>query len=140
MKNFVASLTAAAMVGGLLIAGSGMAHAAPQAPVVQASTVSVSGDGQGDGGPGVLFVDPRQEYNISNCYFDKSKSGQERAKYCKALEARDMTETAKNCLVRAGIGSAAALIVGKVNKKVAREIAVNTVAGGVTGCLSALVK
>lgn len=140
MKNVVTSLTAAAMVGGLLIAGSGMAHAAPQLPAAQAATVSLSGGDHGDGGPGELFVDPRQEYNVSNCYFDKSKSGQERAKYCKALEGSDMTETAKNCLVRAGIGSAAALIVGKVNKKIAREIAVNTVAGGVTGCLSALVK
>ncbi|RSS40309.1 hypothetical protein EF912_32370 [Streptomyces sp. WAC07061] len=140
MKNVVATVTAAAMMGGLLMAGSGMAHAAPPRPAVQAWSVSASGDDHGDGGPGELFVDPRQEYNVSNCYFDKSKSGQERAKYCKALEGGEMTEAAKNCLVRAGIGGAAALIVGRVNKKVAREIAVNTVAGGVTGCLSALVK
>ncbi|MGW7412717.1 hypothetical protein [Streptomyces sp. NPDC054863] len=83
-------------------------------------------------------VDPRQEYNISKCYFDKRETN--KAKYCKALEGRPMTKTAKDCLLRAGVGSAAALIVGRVNKKVAREIAVNTVAAGATGCITALLK
>ncbi|MFD4240895.1 hypothetical protein ACFWP3_04725 [Streptomyces sp. NPDC058525] len=45
---------------------------------------------------------------------------------------------AKDCLIRAGVGSAAALIVGRVNKKVAREIAVNTVAAEATGCISSM--
>ncbi|MEU8779458.1 hypothetical protein [Streptomyces sp. NPDC048606] len=137
MKNVAARLTAAAMVGGLLLAGSGVAGATPQPTGGQVTAVVHAGD---DPATWELFVDPRQEHNVANCYFDKTKSGKERAKYCKALEGSDMTQVAKDCLVRAGIGSAAALIVGKVNKKVAREIAVNTVAGGVTGCLSALVK
>ncbi|WSP43213.1 hypothetical protein OG247_41715 [Streptomyces sp. NBC_01244] len=81
-------------------------------------------------------VDPRQEYNISKCYFDKHETN--KAKYCKALEGRPMTKAAKDCLIRAGIGSAAALIVGRVNKKLAREIAVNTVAAGATGCITSL--
>ncbi|CAN3978723.1 hypothetical protein KPATCC21470_1347 [Kitasatospora purpeofusca] len=34
---------------------------------------------------------------------------------------------AKNCSVRTGIAGAAALVVGKVNKKAAREITVNVV-------------
>ncbi|MCX4511896.1 hypothetical protein OHA27_16625 [Streptomyces sp. NBC_01619] len=50
-----------------------------------------------------------------------------------------MTKTAKNCLLRAGVGSAAALIVGRVNKKAAREIAVNTVGAGAAACLSSLI-
>ncbi|WP_272261006.1 hypothetical protein [Streptomyces xanthophaeus] len=81
-------------------------------------------------------VDPRQEHNISKCYFDKHEA--DKQKYCKALEGRPMTKAAKDCLIRAGVGSAAALIVGRVNKKVAREIAVNTVAAGATGCITAL--
>ncbi|MFJ3161384.1 hypothetical protein [Streptomyces kanasensis] len=85
-------------------------------------------------------VDVIQEHNVTNCYFDKSKSGKERAKYCNALQGRPMTKAARDCLLRAGVGSAAALIVGKVNKKVAREIAVNTVGAGAAGCLTALIK
>ncbi|MGY0459603.1 hypothetical protein ACW14Y_05020 [Kitasatospora sp. cg17-2] len=85
-------------------------------------------------------VDPRQEYNVANCHFDKNKSGQERAKYCRALEGRPMTETAKNCLVRAGVGGAVALVVGRVNKKAAREIAVNVAGAGAGACLSSLLK
>ncbi|WP_369383009.1 hypothetical protein [Streptomyces sp. cg36] len=90
--------------------------------------------------PVAQAVDPRQEHNISNCYFDKSKTGQQRAKYCKALEGRPMTQAARNCLLRAGVGSAAALIVGRINKKVAREIAVNTVGAGAAACLSSMIK
>jgi hypothetical protein len=85
-------------------------------------------------------VDVIQEHNITNCYFDKSKSGKERAKYCNALQGRPMTKAARDCLLRAGVGSAAALIVGKVNKKLAREIAVNTVGAGAAGCLTSLIK
>ncbi|WP_125513740.1 hypothetical protein [Streptomyces sp. WAC 01529] len=90
--------------------------------------------------PVAYAVDPIQEHRIANCYFDKSKRGAERQKYCKALEGKPMTKTAKNCLVRAGIGGAAALVVGKVNKKVAREIAVNVAGAGASACLSAFVK
>ncbi|MFD4482703.1 hypothetical protein ACFWPU_42275 [Streptomyces sp. NPDC058471] len=89
--------------------------------------------------PAAHAVDPVQEHNIANCYFDTSKTGKEKEKYCKALEGSPMTETAKNCLLRAGVGSAAALIVGKVNKKAAKEIAVNTVGAGATACLSSLI-
>lgn len=89
--------------------------------------------------PAAHAVDPVQEHNIANCYFDKSKSGNERARYCKALEGRPMTKTARNCLLRAGVGSAAALVVGKVNKKLAREIAVNTAGAGAAACLSSLI-
>ncbi|MFD7226928.1 hypothetical protein [Streptomyces sp. NPDC059881] len=89
--------------------------------------------------PAAQAVDVIQEHNIANCYFDKSKTGSQKAKYCKALQGRPMTKTAKNCLLRAGVGSAAALIVGRVNKKAAREIAVNTVGAGAAACLSSLI-
>ncbi|MET9596246.1 MULTISPECIES: hypothetical protein [unclassified Streptomyces] len=85
-------------------------------------------------------VDPRQEHNVSKCYFDKNQSAKEREKYCKALEGRPMTEAAKNCLLRAGVGGAAALVVGRVNKKVAREIAVNVAGAGAAACLSSMIK
>ncbi|MFI1681518.1 hypothetical protein [Streptomyces sp. NPDC020607] len=85
-------------------------------------------------------VDVIQEHNVANCYFDKSKSATEKQKYCKALEGRPMTETAKNCLIRAGIGGAAALVVGRINKKAAREIAVNVAGAGASACLSSLLK
>ncbi|MEV7645687.1 hypothetical protein AB0O32_37890 [Streptomyces rubiginosohelvolus] len=51
-----------------------------------------------------------------------------------------MTKVAKNCLLRAGVGSPAVLVVGRVNKKAAREIAVNTVGAGAAACLSSLIK
>jgi hypothetical protein len=89
--------------------------------------------------PSAHAVDVIQEHNVANCYFDKSKTGKERAKYCNAIKGRPMTKAAKNCLLRAGVGSAAALIVGRVNKKAAREIAVNTVGAGAAACLSSLI-
>ncbi|MEV0371210.1 hypothetical protein AB0I10_15495 [Streptomyces sp. NPDC050636] len=89
--------------------------------------------------PAAHAVDPVQEHNIANCYFDTSNTGKKKEKYCKALEGRPMTKTAKNCLLRAGVGSAAALVVGRVNKKVAKEIAVNTVGAGAAACLSSLI-
>ncbi|MDK9498644.1 hypothetical protein QEZ40_003833 [Streptomyces katrae] len=140
MKNVVARLTAAAMVGGLLIASSGVAHAALRLPALQASAASLSGDDHGDGRPGELFVDPRQEYNVSNCYFDKSKSGQERAKYCKALAGSDLTQDQKDCLKKAGLAGAGALTLGRINNKKAREIVVNTTGAALLGCFSTLVK
>ncbi len=50
-----------------------------------------------------------------------------------------MTQRAKDCLLKAGIGRAAALVVGRVNKDAAKEIATSVVAGWVTGCRSGLV-
>ncbi|NEA56223.1 hypothetical protein G3I60_19220 [Streptomyces sp. SID13666] len=90
--------------------------------------------------PAAHAVDVNQEYNVSHCYFDKSKSGAERAKYCKALEGKPMSALTKNCLLKAGVGSAAALIVGRVNKKAAREIVNNTVTAGAAACLSSFIK
>ncbi|MEU9198311.1 hypothetical protein [Streptomyces hundungensis] len=80
-------------------------------------------------------VDVNQEYNTAGCYLGKKKD----PKACERLMAtKPMSKTAKDCLVKAGIGGAAALIVGRVNKDLAKKIATNVVAGGVTGCLSSL--
>ncbi|WP_371653851.1 MULTISPECIES: hypothetical protein [unclassified Streptomyces] len=85
--------------------------------------------------PAAHAVDVNQEYNTAGCYLGKKKD----QKACeRLLSAEPMSETAKNCLVKAGIGGAAALIVGRVNKDLAKKIATNVVAGGVTGCLSSL--
>lgn len=89
-----------------------------------------------DGSAPLLPVPGGGPYNAVNCRF--GKNDEDREKYCNALETEPMTETAKNCLIRMGVGGAAALIAGKVNKKVAREITVNTVASGASGCLTAL--
>lgn len=83
-----------------------------------------------------VLVDPRQDHNAVNCRFGHNE--RDRENYCKALETKPMTDVARNCLIRMGVGGAAALIAGKVNKKVAREITVNTVAAGASGCLTAL--
>ncbi|MDA5280972.1 hypothetical protein [Streptomyces sp. Isolate_45] len=85
-------------------------------------------------------VDPRQEYNTANCYFDKSKSGKEKEKYCKALIGKDLTAGEKECLKRAGIAGAAALTIGRINNKKAKEIVVNSTGAALAACFSSKVK
>ncbi|WP_224274635.1 hypothetical protein [Streptomyces sp. LS1784] len=138
MKNLAAGFTAAAIAGSLLLAGSGAAYAGPPvANPVPVTTISAgTATVETDPVDTPDLVDPRQDHNAINCRFNKTE--QDREKYCKALETKKMTETAKNCLMRMGVGGAAALVVGKVNKKAAREIAVNVVGAGASGCLTAL--
>ncbi|MER6251458.1 hypothetical protein ABT224_08785 [Streptomyces sp. NPDC001584] len=86
--------------------------------------------------PAAHAVDVIQENNVKNCYLGKKKD----AAACeRLLSVRPMNQRAKDCLLKAGIGGAAALIVGRVNKDAAKKIATSVVAGGVTGCLSGLV-
>ncbi|MEK2493186.1 hypothetical protein WN990_26895 [Kitasatospora purpeofusca] len=138
LKNFVAGATATVIAGSLLLMGTGGAHAASRAalrPGVTAPSAEVAlAEVSTVDNPAT--VDPRQDHNAINCRFGKNEH--DREKYCNALATKEMTDTAKNCLVRMGIGGAAALIVGKVNKKVAREITVNVVGAGASGCLTAL--
>lgn len=138
MKNVIARLTAAALVGGILLAGSGVASAAAQPSAVAtplaASSAGPSGD---DGGKWETFVDPRQENNTANCYFGKNN---DKEKYCKALAGSDLTQDQKNCLKQAGIAGAGALTLGRINNKKAREIVVNTTGAALTACFSTLVK
>ncbi|MEV3991074.1 hypothetical protein AB0J57_19400 [Streptomyces sp. NPDC049837] len=84
-------------------------------------------------------VDPRQEYNTANCYFDKSKSGKEKEKYCKALLGKDLTQKDKGCLKRAGIAGATALTVGRIDNKKAKEIVVNATGAALAACFSSKV-
>ncbi len=86
--------------------------------------------------PSAHAVDVIQENSIKNCYLGKKK---EAAACERLLSVRPMNQRAKGCLLKAGIGGAAALIVGRVNKDAAKKIATSVVAGGVTGCLSGLV-
>ncbi|MEU7602181.1 hypothetical protein [Streptomyces sp. NPDC041003] len=86
--------------------------------------------------PAAHAVDVIQENNVKNCYLGKKKD----VAACERLLAgRPMTQRAKDCLLKAGIGGAAALVVGRVNKDAAKKIATSVVAGGVAGCLSGLV-
>ncbi|WP_159424677.1 hypothetical protein [Streptomyces sp. TLI_053] len=142
LKKFAAGLTSIVIAGSILVTGTA-AHAAPAEPMsVSVSVTELPAGTATEASTGVnvidapVLVDPRQDHNAVNCRFGKNEA--DREKYCKALGARPMTETAKNCLIRMGVGGAAALIAGKVNKKVAREITVNTVAAGASGCLTAL--
>ncbi|MEU8779530.1 hypothetical protein [Streptomyces sp. NPDC048606] len=137
MKNVVANLTAAVIAGGILLAGSGVASAAAPQPPAAAIPAVLSGD---DEGKREMFVDPRQEHNTANCYFDKSKSGKEKQKYCKALIGKDLTAKEKECLKRAGLAGAAALTLGRMNNKKAKEIAANTAVGALAACFSAKIK
>ncbi|MEV6973280.1 hypothetical protein [Kitasatospora sp. NPDC093806] len=138
MKNLVAAFAAATVAGSLLLAGAGPALAASPRPAEAAPEVTeMSGvTAWQEKSETAVLVDPRQERNAVNCRFDRNQ--QDRERFCKALETKPMTEAAKNCLVRMGVGGAAALVAGKINKKVAREITVNTVAAGASGCLTAL--
>ncbi|MGW6615194.1 hypothetical protein ACWGA0_17325 [Streptomyces erythrochromogenes] len=86
--------------------------------------------------PTAHAVDVVQENNVKNCYLGKKKDV---AACERLLSARPMNQRAKDCLLKAGIGGAAALVVGRINKDAAKKMATSVVAGGVTGCLSGLV-
>ncbi|WP_327676634.1 hypothetical protein [Streptomyces sp. NBC_00467] len=62
-------------------------------------------------------------------------------KACKSLlMTKKMKKAVKDCLIKGGIGGAAALIVGRfVSKDVAADIAKKTIVAGSAGCLAALV-
>ncbi|MFE2142188.1 hypothetical protein ACFXA3_10615 [Streptomyces sp. NPDC059456] len=109
------------LLTGALIAGTGTALAdTPSNPAAgKAATVAQ--------------VDPIGERR-SMCMWKKDKND------CQSLIAsKKMTDMVKNCLIKAGIGGAGALVVGRVNKEVAEKIATSVVAAGVTGCLTSLV-
>lgn len=82
-------------------------------------------------------VDVIQEHNCINCRFGDGNG--ENQKYREALANKPMSDMAKNCLVKAGIGGAAALVVGRVNGTAARDLAVNVAGAGAAACLSSLV-
>ncbi|MGW3622541.1 hypothetical protein [Streptomyces sp. NPDC000880] len=119
MKRAISSLLFAALLSGVLIAGAGTASAdtGPRAAA-----------------PPIAMVDPIGEQR-SMCTVYKSE------KACKSLlMTKKMKKAVKDCLVKGGIGGAAALIVGRfVSKDVAADIAKKTIVAGSAGCLAALV-
>ncbi|MEU6702405.1 hypothetical protein [Streptomyces wuyuanensis] len=78
-------------------------------------------------------IDTWQDIAASKCHYGDKES-------CKLLvEGLKMSKTAKDCLIKGGVAGAGALVVGRFNKDVADKIARNTVAAGVTACITALV-
>ncbi|MFJ4188322.1 hypothetical protein [Kitasatospora sp. NPDC089509] len=90
----------------------------------------------GASAPLAYGVDVIQEHNSINCRFGDGEG--EKQKYCDALANKPMSEVAKNCLVKAGIGGAVALVIGRVNATEARKLAITVVATGAGACLNSL--
>lgn len=88
----------------------------------------------------VYAVVVRQEFNTANCYFGKSKTGKQKEKFCKALLGKDLTARERQCLKRAGVAGAAALSVGRINNKKAKEIVVNSTGAALAACFSSKIK
>ncbi|MEN8652551.1 hypothetical protein ABCR94_18590 [Streptomyces sp. 21So2-11] len=122
MKRAISTLLSATLLGGALFVGVGTASAdtGPRTAAVSAA-------------PPIAMVDPIGEQR-SMCTVYKSKNA------CKSLlMTKKMKKAVKDCLVKAGIGGAAALIVGRfVSKDLASDIAKKTIVAGSAGCLAAL--
>ncbi|MCS0638163.1 hypothetical protein NX801_21400 [Streptomyces sp. LP05-1] len=79
----------------------------------------------------MVMVDPIQEQK-SMCTVYHSKTA-----CASLLQHNKMTSVVKNCLVKAGIGGAAAFVVGRyISKDVAKDIAAKIVVAGSAACLS----
>ncbi|RSS76823.1 hypothetical protein [Streptomyces sp. WAC06614] len=121
MKTIVSGILAASLfAGAALFAGAGAAQADEVAvpfPVAAKATL----------------VNPIEEAR-SMCIMFKSKTD------CSYLmENTKMGELARNCLIKAGIGGAATLIIGRyVSKDLAEDIAAKVVVTGSAACLSSL--
>jgi hypothetical protein len=99
--------------------GAGTASAATQPqPAAEDSTA-------------VIMVDPVEEQR-SMCTVYHSKTA-----CASLLHNNKMTKVVKNCLVKAGIGGAAAFIVGRyISKDAAEDIAKKVVVAGSAACLA----
>lgn len=119
MKRVISSTLSAALLSGALMMGAGTASAATQPqPVAKASTAHI-------------MVDPIEEQR-SMCTVYHSKTA-----CASLLHNNKMTKVVKNCLVKAGIGGAAAFIVGRyISKDAAEDIAGKVVVAGAAACLS----
>ncbi|MEU3407526.1 hypothetical protein ABZ766_26765 [Streptomyces sp. NPDC006670] len=113
MKRMTSGLLSIALLGGFVVGGAGTAAA------------STTGGPQG--------VDPIGERRAM-CTVYKDKNA------CASLLSNSkMTDAVKNCLVKAGIGGAAAFVVGRyISKDIAQDIASKVVVAGASACLSAL--
>ncbi|MFH9005767.1 hypothetical protein ACH4E5_21375 [Streptomyces afghaniensis] len=115
--RLTSGLTSAVLAGAVMLSGAGAASASTHA-------------GTGDV---TIKVSPIEEQR-SKCtvYHDKNS--------CKSLMRNTkMEKVVKNCLIKAAIGGAGALVVGKfVSKDLAEDIAAKVVVAGATGCLASL--
>ncbi|NUP18308.1 MAG: hypothetical protein HOZ81_19935 [Streptomyces sp.] len=112
-------MLSATLLGGALMMGAGTASAAADAQsVAQAPTAHVQ-------------VGPIEEQR-SMCTVYKSKTA------CASLMKNNkMTAVVKDCLVKAGIGGAAAFVVGRyVSKDAAEDIGAKVVVAGAAACLA----
>ncbi|MFF4604032.1 hypothetical protein ACFY12_15065 [Streptomyces sp. NPDC001339] len=112
-------LAPAVMAGGIMTLGAGVASADDGAPTARSTQAPM--------------VNPiEEERSMCTAYNDENA--------CAALMTNTkMMDIVKNCLVKAAIGGATALVVGKyVSKDAAEKISEKVVSGGVTGCLTSL--
>ncbi|MFJ8035991.1 hypothetical protein [Streptomyces sp. NPDC096032] len=119
MKRAISTTLSVTLLSGALMMGGGVASAAPQSHAVAKSSTPV------------VMVDPREDVqSMCTVYHDKYA--------CATLMGRNkMSKIVKNCLVKAGIGGAAAFVVGRyISKDAAKQIAGKVVVAGAAGCLS----
>ncbi|MER6262130.1 hypothetical protein ABT270_21000 [Streptomyces sp900105245] len=119
MKRAISTTLSVTLLSGALMMGGGVASAAPQSQTVAKSSTPV------------VMVDPREDVqSMCTVYHDKYA--------CATLMGRNkMSKIVKNCLVKAGIGGAAAFVVGRyISKDAAKQIAGKVVVAGAAGCLS----
>ncbi|MFE9482881.1 hypothetical protein ACFYNM_30250 [Streptomyces spororaveus] len=118
MKNIASGVLSAVLAGSIIMAGGvGVAHAdSGPRPVVQSAQVN-----------------PLDEAR-SMCIMSKSKRD------CEYLMTHTkMNDMVRECLLKAAIGGAGALIIGRyVSKDVAKDLAAKTAGAGATACLAAL--
>lgn len=118
MKNIASGVLSVVLASSIIMAGGvGVAHAdSSPRPVVQSAQVN-----------------PLEEAR-SMCIMSKSKRD------CEYLMTHTkMNDMVRECLLKAAIGGAGSLIIGRyVSKDAAKDIAAKTAVAGVTGCLAAL--
>lgn len=131
MKRLISSTLSVTLLSGALMMGAGAASAAePSASGAPSQPAAVS-QPVADGAAPVVMVDPREDLRgMCTVYHDKYA--------CAALlHNNKMTNMVKNCLVKAGIGGAAAFVVGRyISKDAAKDIAAKVVVAGASACLS----
>jgi hypothetical protein len=117
LKRVASLLLSAALVGGTVVAGGGVASA-------DSRVQSVASAPQ---------VDPIGEQKAMCTAYNQKQA-------CESLmENSEMTSLVKNCLVKAGIAGAGALVIGRyISKDVAEDLASKVVVTGATACLSSL--
>ncbi|WP_030940803.1 hypothetical protein [Streptomyces sp. NRRL S-646] len=119
MKRVISSTLSVTLLSGALMMGAGTASAATQTQHITKTSNPV------------VKVDPVEDVrSLCTVYHDKYA--------CAALLHRNkMTNVVKNFLVKAGIGGAAAFVVGRyISKDAAKDIAAKVVVAGSAACLA----